>query len=291
MSDHDPLPLDVQVAATERGQGFTTYDLSYASPPGGRVPAFLVVPDGSGPFAGLIFVHPGQGSRATFRAEAESLAPSGVVCLTIDAPFADPRHPRPTKPVPYLEAAAAEVALYRQFILELRRGVDLLTSRSDVEAGRIGYVGHSYGATLAGPLVAEEPRIRAFVLMAGYPSYTHAWRHNPHPSFARARESLGPERLEEFCSYLAPFDADRYVGALPSVPGSAPQGVAAPAPLLFQWATQDEYITQDDARRFFAIAREPKEQLTYEAGHFFAEAPKAQGDRRRWLGEKLGFAP
>jgi len=111
MSDRDQtLRLDVQVAATERGQGFTTYDLNYASPLGGRVPAFLVVPDGSGPFAGLIFVHPGQGSRATFRAEAESLAPSGVVYLTIDAPFLRPGYPRPDGPVRIRDAATAEAA-------------------------------------------------------------------------------------------------------------------------------------------------------------------------------------
>jgi len=137
--------------------------------------------------------------------------------------------------------------------------------------------------------VAEEPRIKAFVLMAGYPSDTDAWRHNPHPFFARQRETLGPERLEEFCSYLAPCDADRYVGAPPSATGSAPRRAAAPASLLFQWATRDEWITQDDAHRYFAIAREPKEQLTYEADHFFSEAPEAQRDRGRWLGERLGL--
>ena len=282
MFDYDQtLPLDVQVAATERGQGFATHDLSYASPLGGRVPAFLVVPDGSGPFAGLLFLHPGQGSRATFRAEAESLAPSGVVCLTIDAPFLRPEYPRPDGPVKIRDAAAAEAAMCRQLIVDLRRGVDLLASRADVAPERIGYVGHSLGATFAGPLVAEEPRLNAFVLMAGYPRYTDVPRYSPHAHFVKMRERLGPDGLEEYCAAMAPLDADRFVSQA---------GSAAPAPLLFQWATRDEWISRGEADRYYAIAREPKEQLWYEADHSFAEAPEARRDRGRWLGEKLGFA-
>jgi len=35
----------------------TLIDLTYASPMGGRVPATLVVPDGAGPFAGMLYQH------------------------------------------------------------------------------------------------------------------------------------------------------------------------------------------------------------------------------------------
>jgi hypothetical protein len=50
--------------------GIKVHDVSYASPKGGSVPAFLVVPPGHGPFAGIIFVHWGQGDCTEFLSEA-----------------------------------------------------------------------------------------------------------------------------------------------------------------------------------------------------------------------------
>src|SRR5690242_20470361 len=51
---YDPrAALDIQaIGADKPGAGFTIHDFSFASPKGGRVPAYLVVPDGPGPFAG-----------------------------------------------------------------------------------------------------------------------------------------------------------------------------------------------------------------------------------------------
>ena len=56
--------------------------------------------------------------------------------------------------------------------IDLLRAVDLLTSRSEVDAGRIGYVGHSFGALFGGILAGVEKRIKAFVLMSGVGSFT-----------------------------------------------------------------------------------------------------------------------
>ncbi len=47
--------LDLKETGVESRDGVKIHDISYASPMGGRVPAFLVVPPGKGPFAGIIF--------------------------------------------------------------------------------------------------------------------------------------------------------------------------------------------------------------------------------------------
>jgi len=49
--------LDIQEAGVEHRGSVTIHDISYASPKGGRVPAYLVVPDGKGPFAAVIWGH------------------------------------------------------------------------------------------------------------------------------------------------------------------------------------------------------------------------------------------
>jgi hypothetical protein len=58
--DYDSkAPLDVQEAGVEQRGEVTIHDISYASPKGGRVPAYLVVPKGKGPSgeSGRLFVH------------------------------------------------------------------------------------------------------------------------------------------------------------------------------------------------------------------------------------------
>jgi hypothetical protein len=61
-------------AGVEYLNGISLHDISYAGLKGGRIRAYLVMPPGNGPFAGVIFVHPGPGSRSTFLDEAITLA-------------------------------------------------------------------------------------------------------------------------------------------------------------------------------------------------------------------------
>src|SRR5580692_12260567 len=87
--------VDLQEIGVEHRGNVTIHDISYASPKGGRVPAFLVVPSGSGPFAAVIWGHWYQeGSpllnRKEFLEEAVVLASSGVVSLLTDGPIARP---------------------------------------------------------------------------------------------------------------------------------------------------------------------------------------------------------
>lgn len=81
---------DVREAGRENRGGVTVVDLSYASPRGGRVPAYLVLPEGRGPFAAVLFGHwmmPGSplGNRREFLEEAVVLARAGAASLLIDA--------------------------------------------------------------------------------------------------------------------------------------------------------------------------------------------------------------
>jgi pimeloyl-ACP methyl ester carboxylesterase len=50
---------------------------------------------------------------------------------------------------------------------DLGRTIDYLATRSDVDASRLGYLGVSFGASSALPLVATEPRLKAAVFLSG----------------------------------------------------------------------------------------------------------------------------
>src|ERR1035438_6118821 len=63
----------------------------YASPRGGRVPGYLIVPAGRGPFAGIIFMHGAGGNRVGVLSQAIMYAKMGAVSLAIDAPMSGGR--------------------------------------------------------------------------------------------------------------------------------------------------------------------------------------------------------
>ena len=94
--DYDQkAPLDIQQGDVKDRDGVRFYDLSYASPKGGRVPAYLVVPKASGPFAAIVWGHwymPGspQRNRTEFLEEAIVLGQAGVVSILTDGPIAPP---------------------------------------------------------------------------------------------------------------------------------------------------------------------------------------------------------
>src|SRR5579863_7631728 len=89
--------LDLQEIGVERRGTVEVHDISYASPKGGRVPAYLVVPSGKGPFAAASWGHwywenSEFRNRKEFLAEAVTLANAGVVSLLTDGPIARPGH-------------------------------------------------------------------------------------------------------------------------------------------------------------------------------------------------------
>ncbi len=161
-------PLNLKTGKIEQVDNIQIAEISYDSPKIGRVPAYLVVPPGKGPFGAIIYMHWGQANKSEWLSEALVMAKRGAVSIMIDAPYWRPDVPQP----PPDKRNEAERDGYIQMVVDLRRTVDVLLARKDVDPKRIGYVGHSLGATWGGSLAAVEKRIKMFVLMGGLPSLT-----------------------------------------------------------------------------------------------------------------------
>ena len=265
-------PMEIQEAGTERRGDVQVIDLSYASPLGGRVPAYLILPPGEGKHPAVLFLHPGQGNRSTFVDEAVALAKDhGMVSLAIGAPFLRPENKGLRGGNPWNPEVSRKEQI--QAIVDIRRGFDLLVSRPEVDPKRMAYVGHSLGATVGGTLAGVEKRPAAFVLMAGYPSLTHAMQHNSDQGAIAFQELATQEQQNAYVDALEPLDALHYVGH------------AAPAKLLFQFAKRDEFITPWDAAAYLQTASDPKEVKWYDTNHSFNE--EARRDRGEWLVKSL----
>lgn len=259
--DSDPsAPFDVQEVKSEQKDGATVHDLSYVGPKG-RITAFLVVPDGEGPFPAVLFMPGAPGARFTFYSEAIELANRGIVSLLPDPPYARP----PIEDV--VEFKPSDKDGIVQEIVEMRRGIDFLVSREEVEPSRLGYVGFSWGASLGGDFAAVERRVGSFVLMSAIPRLSEDMR------------KLGEEQgatgdLAGYEKAMKPIDAIDY---LPHV---------APNALFLQFGNQDTRPSPAQGREVQAAASSPKQAKWYDGGHELND--QAEKERDDWLVERLG---
>lgn len=272
--DYDPLsPLDMEVVSETELSGYTNYELTYASPKGGRVPATLLVPtELPGPFAGVILMHGLPGDRTNNALFARGLTATGAVVLMIDAPFARPENRRRVGwPLTFSEVDRLEQI---QLMVDLRRGVDLLSAREDVDPERLAYIGYSYGAAMGGLLAGIEPRIKAFGLMVGDGGLVSHFT-TTDGTLSGELNSLSAEERQSWLAFMEPIEPIRFIGR------------AAPASLFFQNALQDEAVAQDDALAYQAAGSAPKQVEWYQSGHFLPdEAFRRMVD---WLGGEIGI--
>ena len=156
---HEPFKY-VDAGRVNHGYPVRIDDVSYASARSGRVHAYLVVPPGKGPFPAVIWAHGSGGTRQDLLLPATWLAARGAVSLVVDDPFE--RNPQ----LNYQSIPTQNAAIVQQ-IIDLRRSIDLLQSRPDVDPKRIGFAGLSFGAIQGAILSGVDQRVKAFNLQSG----------------------------------------------------------------------------------------------------------------------------
>jgi pimeloyl-ACP methyl ester carboxylesterase len=135
------------VLEQEREKGFSRMGLSMSLAPGQSQQGWLLVPDGEGPFPAVLVVYydpdtgaglkPAEGAHRDYGLQ---LVQEGFVALCIGTPAGDARKPdtgeATCQPLSFYAYVAANAWI-------------LLASLPQVEAQRIGIVGHSYGGKWA----------------------------------------------------------------------------------------------------------------------------------------------
>ena len=219
--------------------------------------AYLVEPMDGGRGAAILFLHwfdteAPDGNRTQFLDEAVALAGNhGVVSVLPQGRF--PWAGAPTD-------AEADAARIRAEVAGHRRAVDLLAARDDVDADRIGLVGHDFGAMHGIVLAAEDARIATAVLIAATP------------------------RWGDWFLPFWPIAGDRwdYLRAMDAFDPVARIGDLAPRPVCLQFAKGDFYIADMSGFELHRAAGEPKELHAYDADHAMRD-PQARRDRTDFL--------
>ncbi|MGH2382333.1 MAG: alpha/beta hydrolase family protein, partial [Candidatus Limnocylindria bacterium] len=193
-----------------------------------------------------------DGNRTQFLREAVGHARAhGVVSLLPQGRF--PWAGDPTD-------AGADAARIRAEVENHRACVDMLAARPDVDNGRIGLVGHDFGAMHGTLLAADDERVAAAVLIAATP------------------------RWGDWFLPFWPIDGDRhdYLRALAPLDPIERVAAIAPRPVCFQFARNDFFIAPMTGLEFHRAAGDPKEMHAYDADHGVRDA-QAAADRAAFL--------
>jgi dienelactone hydrolase len=166
---YDPVPLDARVEAVDTARNWirqrVAFDAGYEGPPG---LLYLFLPrDVAEPYQTVVLF---PGSSAIFQSSIDDdftqvwdfIVKTGravvypVYWSTFD------RQDGLTTDQP--DATAEYRERVRKWSIDLRRSVDYAESRPDLDTGRLGFYGFSWGARLGPLMIALEPRIQASVL-------------------------------------------------------------------------------------------------------------------------------
>jgi dienelactone hydrolase len=264
--DYDrAAPLELRSSPFGDDSGVDIHQISYASPKGGRVNGRLFVPRGGGPFAGVILAHGMPGNAEAFTGRAAYIARHGAVVIAIDAPF----NRRPGGPLTRTPRDSAEQV---QLVVDLQRAVDVLLARPDVDPARLAYVGRSYGGATGALLAGVERRLKTYILAVADGGITTRFTAPGAPQPPPSQEA----QARAWLAAMQPIEGIRFVHR-------------ANAPIFFQNARQDQFVSVERAEALHAAATGQKEVRWYDTPH--ALNPAAHVDQLRWLSQTVGTTP
>ncbi len=170
-------PFDYRIESSTEEAAFAIHRLTYPSPvttpveQNNTIVAEYYRPNGVRPEdpgrPGVICMHILDGDFVLARMCCSALASQGIPAIMFKLPYYDerglPEGPRALAADPKLFVGAVSQAME-----DVRRTVDLLASRPEVDSSRIGITGISLGGLVAATSAGMEPRLaRAMVILAG----------------------------------------------------------------------------------------------------------------------------
>jgi len=257
--DYDlAAPIGLLAGEAEPVRDVTVRSITFASPRGGRANALLLVPGGGGPFPAVVMMPGSNQPPASFRPTALELAERGAIVLVADQSQTRPGH------TPLFSFTAAEHEEFVQTAVDVRRGVDVLVGRPDVDPQRLAFWGFSHGAFIGGIVAGVERRIGSYVLQSG--AGADYLRTN-------APQRLREPELSSYLASIATIDPVLYIAH------------AAPSAVFLQNGSLDKTYTAAGVAAWQAAASEPKKIATYQADHALDAA--ATADALAWLALRI----
>lgn len=189
----DPGELQAKVISTEQKDGYRLEKVTFVPEPGDVIPAYVLIPDGvnaANPAPAVAVWHQHNGAWGLGKVEPAGLAGSpmhhtgvalaklGYVVICPDAlTFGERQDPTGKlqggnfERFEFLRYVVQGKSLAWKDILDMKRTIDYLVSRPEVQADAIGCYGHSMGSTHSYMVGPWEERIKAVVCNCCLPTY------------------------------------------------------------------------------------------------------------------------
>lgn len=273
--DKKRCALDLKTESEEDCETFVRRLVTYASEPGCRVPAYLLIPKAvlkdKKKVPAVLCLHGtdnvigpgtvvGLGTRKN-RGYAKELAERGYVTLA-------PNYPLLAKYQPDIKQLGWESGTLKA-VWDNMRGLDLLESLPYVDGSKMGTIGHSLGGHNSVYTAVFDGRLKVIVSSCGLDSYLDYYNGDeknwqPEKGWCQTRYML---KLADYKGRLAdiPFDFHEMIGAL------APRHVFIIAP------KKDSNFRADSVDRIAAAAR-PVFKLFGHENHLQVEHPDCDHD-------------
>ena len=216
----------------------------------------------------------GHGAPSTYDRmlpRATYLARHGAVVLVVASPYT---RRDPAEPITFTPTDSAELV---QQVVDYRAALDLLASRPDVDAARLGFVGGSHAAYAGALLVGAEPRLTAAALAMGDPGYVSHFREADGSWSKYFPADLAPARVARWMQSLEVLDARAWLAQ------------SRVRHLLLQSATKDEAVPRHAAEALHAAAPARAVHRWYDSGHRLE--PQAFVDQLTHFARALGMTP
>jgi dienelactone hydrolase len=268
------MPFNTESVVEE--QGYSRIRISYSDGEGDGIPAFFLLPEGSGPFPAVLVHHQHNGERHFGKSEVcglagdplqafgPALARKGIAVLAPDSICFEDRRRNRTGTEPDEEAIdflqhynemcyrlLNGDTLMRKVLNDTARGLSVLQEHPSVDKKRLGTLGHSYGGNTVLFHAALDVRVRFACSSGAACTYKH-----------KAAKGTGIEMALVIPGFANRFDIQDLVKCI------------APRAVLLVTATEDKY--SHDANIIVNMAREAFDALgvgerleheRYDGGH------------------------
>lgn len=252
-------PLAVKLGGSQTIGAVKFLRFSYLSTNSQRVPALLFTPQGvsaAKPVPCIVILHGLGGSKEIMVGYALAAAKFGYASLVIDEYGQGERRPLKTVPSQRAEQLAATVM---QTAVDVRRGLDYLQTRSEIDGRRVGLAGVSLGAIIGTVVSGVEPRLKAAVLISGGGDWGLILKTlSARNATVGGRDTSAFKKIDfaELSVLLAPEDPLTFAPHI------------APRPVLMLGGRKDTTIVPKAQSELFDALSQPKQSVWYpQYGH------------------------
>ena len=251
--NYSKSPLDSHITGVGTFDDSRWIKLTYRGDKGGTVPALLILPSktvAEQRVPCLLIIHGLGGRKETMIPIARLAAQDGYASLLIDLPGSGERQGSVPSFSTENQLADFVRGSFSEGVIDLRRGIDYLRSRKDIDSSHLGLIGLSLGGFMGVDVAGVDRRVKAVMLIAtggGLGNILDYQARNKvvfgGNDYSALVANAGPQTIE---SQLSDVDPINYIAAI------------SPRPLLMENGDHDTVVPPEAAQNLFDTAGEPK---------------------------------